>query len=45
MKIFISSAQYYQPVIVIKKRECQSDHNKRLPLYLFALGKADPFFL
>ena len=33
MQIFISSAKCYQPVIVIKKRGSQSDHNKRLPLY------------
>jgi len=34
MQIFISSAECYQPVIVIKKRGSQIDHNKRLPLYM-----------
>ena len=34
MQIFISSAECYQPIIVIKKRGSQIDHNKRLPLYL-----------
>jgi hypothetical protein len=34
MQIFTSSTYCYQPVIVIKKGESQSDHNKRLPLYI-----------
>jgi hypothetical protein len=34
MKICIYTAECYQPVIFIKKRGTQSDHNKRLPLYI-----------
>jgi hypothetical protein len=39
MRIFIYPASCYQPVIVIKKRGSQSDHNKRLPLCLVESDK------
>jgi hypothetical protein len=42
MQIFIFSSYCYQPVIIIKKRESQNDHNKRFPLYLEAFhGNSD----
>jgi hypothetical protein len=42
MQNFISSPWCYQPVIVIKKHESQSDYNKRLPLYIGILFGAHP---